>query len=131
MTIAQYKKELEEFNKDNDNILSPQQESYIKNIIVRSYVSGSKDGFLDTVLPLEILSRDVNRDKNIQQLNDQEYSKFYDWLENENILVKYRENYYQEVENYIFDIVNSDDVVIEELEERFVRLIVDDYFDQQ
>lgn len=131
MTIAQYKKELEEFNKDNDNILSPQQESYIKNIIARSYVNGSKDGFLDTVLPLEILSRDVNRDKNIQQLNDQEYSKFYDWLENENILVKYRENYYQEVENYIFDIVNSDDVVIEELEERFVRLIVDDYFDQQ
>lgn len=130
MTIAQYKKELEEFNKDNDNILSPQQESYIKNIIVRSYVSGSKDGFLDTVLPLEILSRDVNRDKNIQQLNDQEYSKFYDWLENENILVKYRENYYQEVENYIFDIVNSDDVVIEELEERIVRLIVDDYFNQ-
>lgn len=130
MTIAQYKKELEEFNKDNDNILSPQQESYIKNIIARSYVSGSKDGFLDTVLPLEILSRDVNRDKNIQQLNDQEYSKFYDWLENENILVKYRENYYQEVENYIFDIVNSDDVVIEELEERFVRLIVDDYFNQ-
>lgn len=131
MTIAQYKKELEEFNKDNDNILSPQQESYIKNIIARSYVNGSKDGFLDTVLPLEILSRDVNRDKNIQQLNDQEYSKFYDWLENENILVKYRENYYQEVENYIFDIVNSDDVVIEELEERIVRLIVDDYFDQQ
>lgn len=131
MTIVQYKKELEEFNKDNDNILSPQQESYIKNIIARSYVNGSKDGFLDTVLPLEILSRDVNRDKNIQQLNDQEYSKFYDWLENENILVKYRENYYQEVENYIFDIVNSDDVVIEELEERFVRLIVDDYFDQQ
>ena len=131
MTIAQYKKELEEFNKDNDNILSPQQESYIKNIIARSYVNGSKDGFLDTVLPLEILSRDVNRDKNIQQLNDQEYSKFYDWLENENILVKYRENYYQEVENYIFNIVNSDDVVIEELEERFVRLIVDDYFDQQ
>lgn len=131
MTIAQYKKELEEFNKDNDNILSPQQESYIKNIIARSYVNGSKDGFLDTVLPLEILSRDVNKDKNIQQLNDQEYSKFYDWLENENILVKYRENYYQEVENYIFDIVNSDDVVIEELEERFVRLIVDDYFDQQ
>lgn len=131
MTIAQYKRELEEFNKDNDNILSPQQESYIKNIIARSYVNGSKDGFLDTVLPLEILSRDVNRDKNIQQLNDQEYSKFYDWLENENILVKYRENYYQEVENYIFDIVNSDDVVIEELEERFVRLIVDDYFDQQ
>lgn len=130
MTIAQYKKELEEFNKDNDNILSPQQESYIKNIIARSYVNGSKDGFLDTVLPLEILSRDVNRDKNIQQLNDQEYSKFYDWLENENILVKYRENYYQEVENYIFDIVNSDDVVIEELEERFVRLIVDDYFNQ-
>lgn len=130
MTIAQYKKELEEFNKDNDNILSPQQESYIKNIIARSYVSGSKDGFLDTVLPLEILSRDVNRDKNIQQLNDQEYSKFYDWLENENILVKYRENYYQEVENYIFNIVNSDDVVIEELEERFVRLIVDDYFNQ-
>lgn len=129
MTIAQYKRELEEFNKDN--ILSPQQESYIKNIIARSYVSGSKDGFLDTVLPLEILSRDVNKDKNIQQLNDQEYSKFYDWLENENILVKYRENYYQEVENYIFDIVNSDDVVIEELEERFVRLIVDDYFDQQ
>lgn len=131
MTIAQYKKELEEFNKDNDNILSPQQESYIKNIIVRSYVSGSKDGFLDTVLPLEILSRDVNRDKNIQQLNDQEYSKFYDWLENENILVKYRENYYQEVENYIFNIVNSDDVVIEELEERIVHLIVDDYFNQQ
>ena len=131
MTIAQYKKELEEFNKDNDNILSPQQESYIKNIIARSYVNGSKDGFLDTVLPLEILSRDVNKDKNIQQLNDQEYSKFYDWLENENILVKYRENYYQEVENYIFDIVNSDDVVIEELEERIVRLIVDDYFDQQ
>lgn len=131
MTIAQYKKELEEFNKDNDNILSPQQESYIKNIIARSYVNGSKDGFLDTVLPLEILSRDVNRDKNIQQLNDQEYSKFYDWLENENILVKYRENYYQEVENYIFDIVNSDDVVIEELEERIVRLIVDDYFNQQ
>ena len=130
MTIAQYKKELEEFNKDNDNILSPQQESYIKNIIARSYVNGSKDGFLDTVLPLEILSRDVNRDKNIQQLNDQEYSKFYDWLENENILVKYRENYYQEVENYIFNIVNSDDVVIEELEERFVRLIVDDYFNQ-
>ena len=130
MTIAQYKKELEEFNKDNDNILSPQQESYIKNIIARSYVNGSKDGFLDTVLPLEILSRDVNKDKNIQQLNDQEYSKFYDWLENENILVKYRENYYQEVENYIFDIVNSDDVVIEELEERFVRLIVDDYFNQ-
>lgn len=131
MTIAQYKKELEEFNKDNDNILSPQQESYIKNIIVRSYVSGSKDGFLDTVLPLEILSRDVNKDKNIQQLNDQEYSKFYDWLENENILVKYRENHYQEVENYIFNIVNSDDVVIEELEERIVRLIVDDYFTQQ
>lgn len=130
MTIAQYKKELEEFNKDNDNILSPQQESYIKNIIARSYVNGSKDGFLDTVLPLEILSRDVNKDKNIQQLNDQEYSKFYDWLENENILVKYRENYYQEVENYIFNIVNSDDVVIEELEERFVRLIVDDYFNQ-
>ena len=130
MTITQYKKELEEFNKDNDNILSPQQESYIKNIIARSYVNGSKDGFLDTVLPLEILSRDVNRDKNIQQLNDQEYSKFYDWLENENILVKYRENYYQEVENYIFDIVNSDDVVIEELEERIVRLIVDDYFNQ-
>lgn len=130
MTIAQYKKELEEFNKDNDNILSPQQESYIKNIIVRSYVSGSKDGFLDTVLPLEILSRDVNKDKNIQQLNDQEYSKFYDWLENENILVKYRENHYQEVENYIFNIVNSDDVVIEELEERIVRLIVDDYFNQ-
>ena len=130
MTIAQYKKELEEFNKDNDNILSPQQESYIKNIIARSYVNGSKDGFLDTVLPLEILSRDVNRDKNIQQLNDQEYSKFYEWLENENILVKYRENYYQEVENYIFDIVNSDDVVIEELEERIVRLIVDDYFNQ-
>lgn len=129
MTIAQYKKELEEFNKDN--ILSPQQESYIKNIIVRSYVSGSKDGFLDTVLPLEILSRDVNRDKNIQQLNDQEYSKFYEWLENENILVKYRENHYQEVENYIFNIVNSDDVVIEELEERIVRLIVDDYFTQQ
>lgn len=128
MTIAQYKRELEEFNKDN--ILSPQQEEYIKNIIVRSYVSGSKDGFLDTVLPLEILSRDVNRDKNIQQLNDQEYSKFYDWLENENILVKYRENHYQEVENYIFNIVNSDDVVIEELEERIVRLIVDDYFNQ-
>lgn len=131
MTIAQYKRELEEFNKDNDNILSPQQESYIKNIIARSYVNGSKDGFLDTVLPLEILSRDVNRDKNIQQLNDQEYSKFYDWLENENILVKYRENHYQEVENYIFNIVNSDDVVIEELEERIVRLIVDDYFNQQ
>lgn len=130
MTIAQYKKELEEFNKDNDNILSPQQESYIKNIIARSYVNGSKDGFLDTVLSLEILSRDVNKDKNIQQLNEQEYSKFYDWLENENILVKYRENYYQEVENYIFDIVNSDDVVIEELEERIVRLIVDDYFNQ-
>ncbi len=129
MTIAQYKKELEEFNKDN--ILSPQQESYIKNIIVRSYVSGSKDGFLDTVLPLEILSRDINKNKNIQQLNDQEYSKFYEWLENENILVKYRENHYQEVENYIFNIVNSDDVVIEELEERIVRLIVDDYFTQQ
>ena len=129
MTIAQYKKELEEFNKDN--ILSPQQESYIKNIITQSYINNNKNSFLDTILPLEILSRDINKNKNIQQLNDQEYSKFYDWLENENILVKYRENHYQEVENYIFNIVNSDDVVIEELEERIVRLIVDDYFTQQ
>ncbi len=128
MSIAQYKKDIVRFVRDNN--LSKQHEKQLNSILVRAYVSGSKDGILDMVLPQYDIKNAVNKNERVQQLNDQEYGNFYRWLTGEHIVEKYRDYAYDDVEKLICNLVFGDDIEIDSIQDNIVDDIINDYFEQ-
>lgn len=126
MSIAQYKNQLQEFNQDN--ILAPSQEEFVRDLLVRAYVAGSEDGLLDMFLPRFMISRDIQRSDTIQQLSTQELDDFNDWLTTNDIIEQYRSKSYDVLEELVQDTVSSYDLELSEIQENIVQRIIEDYF---
>ena len=126
MSIAQYKNQLKEFNQTN--ILTPSQEEFMRDLLVRAYVAGSEDGLLDMFLPRFMISRDIQRSDIIQQLSTQELDDFNDWLTTNDIIEQYRSKSYDVLEELVQDTVSSYDLELSEIQENIVQRIIEDYF---
>ena len=126
MSIAYYKNQLKEFNQDN--ILTPDQEEFMRDLLVQAYVAGSEDGLLDMFLPLFMISRDIQRSDTIQQLSTQELDDFNDWLTTNDIIEQYRSKSYDVLEEFVQDTVSSYDLELSEMQENIVQRIIKDYF---
>lgn len=126
MSIAHYKNQLQEFNQDN--ILTPEQEEFMRDLLVRAYVAGSEDGLLDMFLPRFMISRDIQRSDIIQQLSTQELDDFNDWLTTNDIIEQYRSKSYDVLEELVQDTVSSYDLELSEIQENIIQHIIEDYF---
>lgn len=129
MSINQYHNDIADFVRDNN--LSEQQEEQLNSIISRTYVAGSVDGVLDLVMPEYNIENTVNNNERIQQLNEQEYSQFYRWLTEENIVEEYRHYAYDITEDLICNLVFGDDVGISLIQEDIANNIINNYFEQE